>query len=127
MKKHAGFNLIELILSLGLLSVVLTVFLKLKSLEHHRTQSFLEEQDLLAYMDVLDWTLQNTNGIKIGTWFGWQEANTKERKFTRNHIKDYVCCAEIKEENELYTVTLYGNPTKKVRTKPIKYVMLKEL
>ena len=125
MKKKSGFSLIELILSLGLFSVLLTVFLKLNTLEHNRAQSVLEEQNLMAYMDVLEWTLKTTKGVKVGIWSGFQDVNTKERKFIRGFVKEKVCVAEIKEEKDLYWVTLRGKTAQNVKIKPLKFWVIK--
>lgn len=125
MKKQSGFSLIELVLSLCLLSVLLAVFLKLQALEHGRSQSFLEKQDLMAYTDVLDWTLKNTKREKTGTWYGFQDVKTRERKFVRWATKEKVCCAEVKEEGEFYNATLRKKTSKNARTAPIKFFILK--
>lgn len=126
MNKKAGFTLIELILSLGLFSVLLTVSLKLNVLEHSREQAILEEQNLMAYMDVLDWTLKTTRGTKVGIWHGFQDVKTKERKFIRGDIKEKVCSAKIKEEKDFYEISLRGETYQNSKIKPINFWVIKK-
>lgn len=129
MNKKAGFTLIELILSLGLFSVLLTVSLKLNVLEHSREQAILEEQNLMAYMDVLEWTLKTTRGTEVGIWHGFQDVKTKERKFIRGPMKENVCSAEVAEikgGNDLFEITLRGETNQNKKIKPIKFWVIKE-
>ncbi|MGX8716990.1 MAG: prepilin-type N-terminal cleavage/methylation domain-containing protein [bacterium] len=126
MNKKAGFSLIELILSLELFSILLTVFLKLNVLEHSRGQTILEEQNLMAYMDVLEWTLKTTRGSKVGIWCGFQDVTTKERKFIRGDIKEKVCSAnvQIPEGQDFYQVDLIGETLQNTKIKPLTFFIL---
>lgn len=106
MRKRFGFSLIELVLSLGLFSLLLTVFLKLNAWEQARTQVVLEEQNLMAYAETLKWTLSRENGMKDGIWSGFQDSQTRDRKFVRGVKKESVCIAEVTKEECVYYIVL---------------------
>ena len=115
MNRHSGFSLIELVLSLGLFSILLTVFLKLNAWEQGRSQAMLEEQNLMAYMDVLNWTLKRESGPKEGIWSGFQDPKTQERKFVRGVANEKVCFAKVTKEDEgICHIVLHGENPKKV-------------
>ena len=126
MSKRSGFSLIELVLSLGLFSILLTVFLKLNAWERSRSQAVLEAQNLMAYAAVLEWTLKCTDGPKIGVWSGYQDLQNHERKFVRGMIKEEVCSAEVCKNGgeNFYRVTLRSANFKKV--KPIEVFIAKD-
>ena len=114
MNRRSGFSLIGLVLSLGLFSVLLNVFLKLNAWEHGRSQAILEEQNLMAYVDVLHWSLKREDGPKNGFWSGFQDPKTRERKFVRGVTNERVCLAKVtKEEEGIYRVVLRGENLKK--------------
>ena len=114
MNRHSGFSLIELVLSLGLFSILLTVFLKLNAWEQGRSQVMLEEQNLMAYVDVLNWTLKRENGLKDGIWSGVQDPKTRERKFVRGVTKERACYAKVTKGEGIYRIVLHGENLKKV-------------
>ena len=114
MNRRSGFSLIGLVLSLGLFSALLTVFLKLNAWEQGRSQAILEEQNLMAYVDVLNWTLKRENGPKDGIWSGFQDPKARERKFVRGVTSERTCFAKVtKEEEGIYRVVLRGENPKK--------------
>ena len=117
MSKRFGFSLIELVLSIGLLSILLTIFLKLNALEYNRSQVVWEEQNLMAYVDVLEWTLKNTRNVKVGFWSGFQDFKNQERKFVYGDKSEKVCSAEVKKDREIYRAILRGNE----KVKPIEF------
>ena len=115
MNRRSGFSLIELVLSLGLFSILLTVFLKLNAWEQGRAQVMLEEQNLMAYVDVLNWTLKRAKGPKDGIWSGLQDLKTRERKFVRGVTKERACYAKVtKGEEGIYRIVLHGENLKKI-------------
>lgn len=128
MKKIFGFSLIELVLSLGLISILLTVYLKLNAWEKHQEQAVLEEQNLMAYTDVLEWTLKNIKSRKTGVWSGFQDIKTKERKFIRGDIKDKICSAnvQIPKGQDFYQVNLKGGTPQNAKITPITFFIIKE-
>lgn len=127
MKRRFGFSLIELVLSLGLFSILLTIFLKLSALEHGRSQSVFEEQDLMAYGEVLEWTLKNTSGVKSGVWSGFKDPKTQERKFVHGNIKERTCFAEVSEEDDLYRAILRDASLRNGKIKPVEFFIPKTL
>lgn len=127
MSKRSGFSLIELVLSLGLFSALLTVYLKLNTWEHARSQSILDEQNLMAYATVLEWTLKRMDGPKVGIWSGSPDPKTHERKFVRGDIKERFCFAEVSENKSaasIYQIVLYGE--KPTKTAPIELIIAKK-
>ena len=123
MSKRSGFSLIELILSLGLFSLIWIVFLKLNSWERARSQAVWEEQNLMAYAAVLEWMLKCTDGPKMGIWSGYQDPLNHERKFVRGIAKGRKCFAKIDEEENLYRVVLRGTNIKKIA--PLEFFIAK--
>ena len=126
MTKYPGYSLIELVLSLGLFSILLTVFLKLNAWEQGRTQAILEEQNLMAYVDVLKWTLEREKCLENSIWSGVQNPKTRERKFIRGITQERFCWAEVnkcEEDKKSYRVVLHGENIKK--TTPITFFIVK--
>ena len=125
MNKRSGFGLIELVLSVGLLSLILTIFLKLKASEHSRSQAILEEQNLTAYVDVLEWTLHQEKNT-VGFWSGFQDIKSKERKFVHGDKKEKECLAEVNEDDDTYRIILRGTTSKNKKIKPIAFFIPKK-
>ena len=124
MRKRFGFSLIEIVISLGLFSIVLTVVLKLNAWVHARSQIVLEEQNLMAYETALEWTLKNEEDLKDSVWSGFQDPKDHRRKFVCNVQEGSVCFAKVMKAKEgLYRVSLRSTNSKKI--KPIVFFIAK--
>ena len=123
MKKQKGFNLIEVILTISALTILIAAYLQLNNLRLQQQQTTSNTTNLLAFSNTLEWFLLNTPN-PIGHWYGYVDANTGERQFTKIRPQTYICEAEIKTTQKmLLKITLYTNSTHKTIDDTIKIYM----
>lgn len=103
MKRSLGFTLIEVLVSLSIVSVLYIAFIKTYTCLKARQSIINEQRNLLPYIDVFECFFRSVNEEqRCGTWCCVQDKITKERKFFQeksNMSWDYKVGVTLKNDN----------------------------
>ena len=111
MNKCYGFSLLEFILGFIVLSICLTVVVKIRALKSQNNIKFLEEKNLYTYVEAFEWFCRQTNDTIDGIWWAYQDPISKKRFFDRIYSEEstFKIIVEKTSEPYLYHIRFISN------------------
>lgn len=112
--KVKGFTLLELLLSLSILSISFLAFSSCLESQKQQKRNLLVYQSLYPFIEAFQWffhTYDDPDETIEGTWVGYQKANGKRKFLKQNQTNlspfSYFFKIEVSAEGSFYKINFF--------------------